>query len=307
MSDANTSPTELLNLLYTQVSSLTEQVKSLQLQQASQPPVSRCPEPKIPVPERYSGNRKDIKNFLSTVKTVFRLQASRFPTDAIKISYIGTLLTNDAKTWYRSLEECESNSLLSLNDFLAVFENTFGDPNAAWNARVQLARCRQEGTSCLTFTTKFKALALESGYDQTALLQLYHNGLNDDIKDVLAHTDRVPDSFEEYSSLCIRIDNRQFQRKLEKKSQGRNNSRNPRTFGHNPSIPTYNPNPEATSMQVDVIDLRPKSQLPEDEKQRRRREGLCLYCAEPGHQAFNCPNKRANHQHQPKKDSVRRQ
>ena len=67
----------------------------------------------------------------------------------------------------------------------------------------------------MVYTTKFKQLALESGYDKIAQIQMYHDGLNDSIKDSLAQAISVPEELEAYMEICIKIDNRQFSRRME--------------------------------------------------------------------------------------------
>ena len=42
-------------------------------------------------------------------------------------------------------------------------------------------------------------------------------------------------------------------------------------------------------MHIDAIQFKP---LTLQEEQRRRQNGLCMYCGEPGHIAQRCPNKR---------------
>jgi hypothetical protein len=41
-------------------------------------------------------------------------------------------------------------------------------------------------------------------------------------------------------------------------------------------------------MEVDATS-RPRGPLSDAEKERRRRDGLCLYCASKDHQVINCP------------------
>jgi hypothetical protein len=121
-------------------------------------------------------------------------------------------------------------------------------------------------------------LALESGYNDTALLQIYHDGLNDSIKDSLAQAIEVPDKLEEYALLCIKIDNRQYSRRMEK---------TPSYFPSQAAVPNSGPEP----MQVDTIQLPPKAPLTSAEREKRSKMGLCFYCGTSGHMAKSCPKK----------------
>ncbi|OMH80287.1 hypothetical protein AX774_g6280 [Zancudomyces culisetae] len=91
------NPNEVYQTLMGQISRLSDEVDSLRQTASFQK--AFISEPKVPTPEKFSGGRKDnVKNFLSTVRTVFKLQPSRFPTEHIKVLYIGTLLTDGAQT-----------------------------------------------------------------------------------------------------------------------------------------------------------------------------------------------------------------
>ena len=140
----------------------------------------------------------------------------------------------------------------------------------------------------MTYTTKFKQLGLESGYDCLALLQLYHDGLNDSIKDALAQTAVVPEDFESYTHLCIKIDNRQFARRREKGSLT-----GPQPTSRPPVSQSISANP--TPMQLDTIQTNQRKQLTQEEKEQRMKQGICFYCGLSGHQAKNCPSKKISH------------
>ncbi len=53
-------------------------------------------EPKLPLPERFTGNRQSYRTFRNQVDTIFHLNASRFTDDRSRILFIGSLLSGDA-------------------------------------------------------------------------------------------------------------------------------------------------------------------------------------------------------------------
>jgi hypothetical protein len=241
----------------------------------------------VATPEKFNGHSKDLKNFIASVENAMLLQPSRFPSDHIKILYIGTLLTGDALTWFRTLAATPGATPSSISEFWTLLSANFGDPCAEWTARSKLKALRQGKQSCVTYTTKFKQLGLESGYNTLALLQLYHDGLNDSIKDALAQTASVPEDLEAYTQLCIRIDNRQFTRRMEKGISTPSQV----AMSGSPLLPGQTLPAGPTPMQLDTIQFHPKGQLTSEEKQRRMTQGLCLYCGLAGHLAKTCPKK----------------
>jgi hypothetical protein len=98
---------------------LEQQGRCLEVTQSrvAEQDVARMPEPKCPTPERFGGARDNVKNFVSAVKKIFSLQASRFANDSVKIVYISTLLVGDVHTWYRSIEDSDGAELRNLNFF----------------------------------------------------------------------------------------------------------------------------------------------------------------------------------------------
>jgi len=47
-------------------------------------PVENSREPKVPLPEKFNGNRKYFRNFISQINAIFTLNSSRFPNDVSK-------------------------------------------------------------------------------------------------------------------------------------------------------------------------------------------------------------------------------
>ncbi len=123
----------------------------------------------------------------------------------------------------------------------------------------------------------------------------------------------MPVTLDRLISLSFTIDQRLQERHLERRLEASShNSRYPRPavthfaakphslYNFSPKL-TFSPSPTVskgpenqptgpTPMEVDAITRR--GPLPQAEKDRRRKEGLCLYCGEPGHHSLGCPNKR---------------
>ncbi|KAH6597080.1 hypothetical protein BASA50_004700 [Batrachochytrium salamandrivorans] len=57
-------------------------------------------EPKVSLPDKFDGTRRNFRGFINQLEHVFQLQASRYDTDRKKIAMLGTLLTGNALAWY---------------------------------------------------------------------------------------------------------------------------------------------------------------------------------------------------------------
>ena len=266
---------------------MSEQINQLQLSLSQQPTFqNHSKEPKVATPDKFNGNQRQLRNFISSANNVFRLQQSRFPTDRVKVYYIGTLLTGNALTWFRTLDEHNSVLFDDMNDFLDEFKSTFGDRDAKHNAQRKLCTLRQGSSSVLTYATTFLQVALDTGFNDEAKKAIFYAGLNEEVKDAIAWSDEAPDDLTRFIQFCIRADNRLFERRMERNKQ-RSTMNRPTTF--RPVAQTSAPH-QSTPMEIDSI--RKFGPLTAEEKERRRKHGLCLYCGTPGHQSFNCPNKR---------------
>jgi hypothetical protein len=98
--------------------------------------------------------------------------------------------------------------------------------------------------------------------------------------------------------LCIRIDNRLHDRRLEKQGPAP-----PRSALGRPGVRAMAaPAPpsaaqvvrqlESPHQPMDIDGARPRFRpLSPEERQQRWNLGLCMYCGQPGHIAISCPNK----------------
>jgi hypothetical protein len=64
--------------------------------------------------------------------------------------------------------------------------------------------------------SKFSRLAADAEWTDQSLLRAFYNALNEDVKDILTGYDR-PEKLSEFIQLAIRVDNRLFERRQEKR------------------------------------------------------------------------------------------
>lgn len=93
----------------------------------------------------------------------------------------------------------------------------------------------------------------------------------------------MPDSLSAFVSLVIKIDNRLFDRRQERRRDEKA-YRPTRVIRADPHDP----------MDVDATAVVAHKKLTLEERKRRMDNKLCLYCGEPNHIATNCPKKSGN-------------
>ncbi|KAL0153076.1 hypothetical protein M9458_051675 [Cirrhinus mrigala] len=140
---------------------------------------------------------------------------------------------------------------------------------ATSNPLAELVNALKKGTTSVNdYTLHFRTLVAASGWNKTALLGAYRQGLNPDIRTAIALYD---DS----------IGLESFLQRTTRVSQC--------LAAYQPSVTTPQPtsvvacSPVIEPMQID------STRLSRTERNRRLASGLCLYCGQPGHRLRTCP------------------
>jgi hypothetical protein len=242
---------------------------------------------KVALPDKFDGNCINYETFKAALDNFFALKASVFTSDEVKVRTIGTLLTKQALQWYSTLVKSESDLLQDFNRFMDEFKKLFSDPNAKMKSQLLLKKLKQGNGSVLSYFTRFRALAINTGFDVEAQMDSFRTGLSDEIKDVLATTvDEITD-LESLVSRAIKIDTRLYDRKMEKQIKV------PQVASATSSTPDDSTVVSAVSTNSSgtKTPLR-HGKITQEERQRRIKLNLCLYCGTSGHKLNECPKKK---------------
>ncbi len=129
----------------------------------------------------------------------------------------------------------------------------------------------QGGGSAAAYALSFRTLAAQTGWrDAEPLKLLFRKGLNHELQSELACHDKGK-TLEQFINLAIRLDNLLRSRRL------------PRSSFSTAAMATAPP--AAEPMQIGV------THLSGEERERRVRLNLCLYCGLPGHMRASCPTR----------------
>ena len=245
---------------------------------------------KLAPPAQYGGEPGMCKTFLIDCSIHFELRPHAFPSERAKVAFMLSYLTGRAKAW-ASAEWSRSSAVCeSIAAFQAALTKTF-DPVSSHREKAQeLSTLKQGNGSVCDYAIQFRTLAAESGWNDTALYDVFLKGLSSAIQDLLVPLD-LPTSLDDLITLAIRTDNRrnQLRRQREPKSGARGGAISApesrwRTFS--PVASEKPPQLVEEPMQLG------RARLTLEERQKRQQEGRCFYCGNPGHLISSCPAKK---------------
>lgn len=261
----------------------------------SQPSSLSAPTDKIKValPDKFDGNCLNYETFKAALDNFFALKASVYTHDELKVRTIGTLLTKQALQWYSTLVKAESALLKDFAGFMAEFKRLFSDPNAKMKSQLLLKKLKQGNSSVLSYFTRFRALAINTGFDNEAQMDSFRTGLSDEIKDVFATSLEEIANLETLVSMAIKIDTRLYDRKMEREVK----HRVPHVAVATKSIPDVSVVPPTAAVStVSPNSFKTKlvnGKISKEERLRRIKLDLCIYCGNSGHALKECPKRKA--------------
>ena len=286
-----------------------------QASQQQNPPEhqSRVPSIQVRKPRTFNGKADQVLPFIRDIRSSIELQQDSFRTDRQKAIYLGMFLADGSPTsWFNAIEVDEDRHWL-LYDFEALlkdFRAHFINVDLTQKSLRDLEDLRQT-QSVAAYASRFRELRVYVDISSRTEINMFRCGLKDNIKDILSSQPSVPDEdIDKFIAFCIRIDERQHERELERRherAQGRSQSSYPprhrddnrrsnnqsRPSQPAPAAPALTTNASSSSSQevpMEIDAVRHRGPLSPEEKERRRKLGLCLYCGIEGHLRANCPN-----------------
>lgn len=243
---------------------------------------------KVKTPDTFDGTRQNLRMFLGQVELYIGFNASKFVYEVNKVMYAGTFLRGPAFDWFEPILTDYQNNMtiegkvtkgarlftqevcVSFATFKKKLQEVFGDIDEKHLATQRLLSLRQR-TSAAAYHAEFQQHSAKVQWGDEALMARFYDGLKDRVKDDMARGDR-PDDLKEMVETAIRIDNRLYERHLEKKGVWK------------PNFEKRNKVRWPQPMELDATGgkLRPQ------ERERRFKEKLCFQCGKPGHIARDC-------------------
>lgn len=267
-----------IDSLTAQILDLTQQFHLHRLEATGSTGARTSSEPRINNPPCYSGEPKQCRAFLTQCEVVFSLQPSTYARERSRVAYVISLLDGRAREWAVANWEVEADCMSEFSLFKGEMIRVFDRSAHGDEASRLLSTLRQGGRSVTDFSIEFRTLATTSGWNETALVARFLEGLNPELKDeILAR--EVPDALDALVDLALRIE-----RRFETRRRTRRMDLPP--FPASAAAPPPQPSPaDPEPMQLGGLRISPQ------ERQRRIMNRLCMYCAAAGHFASKCPVK----------------
>ena len=232
--------------------------------------------PKVQDPEDFNGTRSKFTRFMTRLALVFASDPTRYNNDAAKIAYAASYLTGSASDWFESHLDKTTGAVDFENyaAFATALQNADDDPNARATAERKLRALKQGLKDCSTYHAEFATYATVLNYDNLTKRSFFTEGANQGLKDALSYQISLPDDFNEFIKVCIKLDN------------------NVRLRVPSPPASTAAGSSTPGPMDFTSTDRTSRKRGPLTEAQRKYRyeNGLCLYCGNHGHFVSDCPH-----------------
>lgn len=175
---------------------------------------------------------------------------------------------------------------------LGILDRAFGDPDPVGTATRAFWALKQKNTDLSTYVAEFSKLAAEVPWDDRAKLDHFQDGLSYKLKQALVH---YPDA----ASLETLIDQAsKIEQKLACLRTHPRNPSAPATTRHLPGpAPVVAPREDKPTTHASFVAGRPTLMdlssgtpcLTQEERERRRNNGLCIACGKNDHFIAACP------------------
>jgi hypothetical protein len=271
-------------------------VRTLNHALANAAPASSHPKTQdLPAPPRFNGERSRLKAWKNSVNIKLNGDAAKFPDAQHRLAYIFGLLEGRAADQIQPYVLPTGINLTDVPAMLAILDRAFGDPDPVGTATRAFRALKQKNTDLSTYVAEFAKLAADVPWDDRAKLDHFQEGLSYELKQALVH---YPDA----TSLDVLID--QASRIEQKLGRLRNHPRNPSAptttrppSQAGPATATAGPREDKPTSHASFVPGGPtpmdlssgRPRLTQEERDRRRNNGLCIACGKNDHFIAACP------------------
>lgn len=275
-------------------------------------------------PETFSGTRPEkLSEFLSQLRIIFRAKPNTYADDQDKIMYAISHCKGIAQRHFHNAirkmeEENETPTYMqSWPQFIEELKTYFGYQNEDREAERELRSLyMKDSDSVSKYIVEFTEIAERVTWEHNALASQFFEGLAWRIRSrMYKYPNGPPKTLARLKTTAITCDNVDKEEQRERNRSHHHPSHRTSEAERKPSLSSFRPSksskplhpnnfrsyPKSTSATYGsskapptsevAKNLKPDGTLKESEKERRRREGLCTYCASPNHIVANCPKR----------------
>jgi hypothetical protein len=244
----------------------------------------------LPHPPEYSGDRKELPNFISKVRSKLVGENGRFLDDQHKLRYVYGYLKGYTQNQIQPYVQTDKISLDDIEALIKILEATFGDPDEVGMASGELHRLMQGNREFSIYYAEFQRLMAILDYDSKAKKAALKRGLSKELHASLIYQTDEPEDFDEFVELCMKLD---YRIRAHANLSRRPNNSQPTTTKAAPSAPCTMSHPSSTDSGNYGPAPMDFSTAKKSQNQCRHDEwmgkGLCLYCGSADHFKDQCP------------------
>ncbi|KAF8738431.1 hypothetical protein RHS02_05845, partial [Rhizoctonia solani] len=238
---------------------------------------------KVDHPDAFKGKiGLEAKQWLTQMLAWVRLNQRQFPLDMEVLSFLLMNMTEAAGAWaHPYLDQLGSHCAIiqSVDDFKIEFLAAFGNPDATRAAERKITSLTQTGT-CAKYITKFCTLQMELNWNDAALRGQFAQGLHWEVQKQIATRERQPCTLRELQDAALIIDNTLRKERASHPQQGTKS-------GKSSTTPNQGASTGQQATKTGPLSSNPNYVL-EEERNRRRTEGLCVKCSKARHKFAKC-------------------
>jgi hypothetical protein len=247
----------------------------------------------LPHPPEFSGDHKELLNFISKVCSKLAGESSRYIDDQHKLRYVYGFLKGNAQNQIQPYILPDKIKLDNVEALISILEATFGDPDQVGTASAELDKLTQGNKEFSQYYTEFQRLMAILDYDSNANKAALKRGLSRELQTGLIYQAEEPQDFEKFVDLCMKLDYRIHTHTAATKRQTTPAPPRTRPASTRPSAhPTSTNSGHYGAAPMDLsASQKAQNQRRHDE---RMAKGLCLYCGSADHFKSECPALAAN-------------
>ncbi|KAF8751561.1 Retrotransposon gag protein [Rhizoctonia solani] len=274
-------------------------LRSPQVPQPAAPVAAYQTPVKVDHPDAYTGKiGNEARQWLTRMLAWVRLNQRMFPTDQEVLSFLLMNMKDVAGAWaHPHLDQLGSHRALiqSVDNFRTEFLAAFGNPDATRAAERQITHLTQTGT-CAEYITKFRTIAMDLDWNDAALCGQFARGLHWEVSRLIATQERRPTTLLELQNAALVIDNALREERASHPPKGNKSGTSTTTPNRGASTGQQATRPGRLSSNPNFVS--------EEERNRRRAEGLCIKCGKAGHKFAEC---RTGWKATPKEEGVKKE
>ena len=227
-------------------------------------------------PEPFSDGVENLSIFLHQCRVAFDSCPSQFESEKKKVLWASAYLRGSAFRWFKAIYENDVDPrITNFSLFSQALMELHGDPKMVQPNACKLSTLRQT-TTVAQYAADFDHLANNLDWGDGGFRDMFYKGLQEKIKDLLMEAQPDTLTYADLKRLALQKD------KMLQKRENERALMEAAPYGRESPDGRYGRPQNYSGIS------RRRGPLTEAERDRRRREGLCLYCGESGHKLDDC-------------------